>query len=283
MKKFYIQILFKIFGVSAASGLLYHNPYLYLISDDSNYLYVHHLDENKTSRVLLKNAAVTEIIPKAQKQDFEVLAETSSAYYIFGSGSKPNRELGFSVNKETQKIDTLHLSALYASMRSFAAIADEDFNIEGAVHHNNEWYFLNRGNGPGHRNVIFTVQGQNLTDDFNLFYNEIDLPALQGVPSGFSDAVVVKNTLFFLATAENVASTYQDGAIGGTLLGAIDLKKMKILFTEVVSTTQKFEGITFYQKTNDKNLHFLLCEDLDSTSTESTIYELQVELKSKLK
>ena len=87
--------------------------------------------------------------------------------------------------------------------------------------------FLNRGNGPKNANYIYVVQGKNLVDDFNIYYFEFDLPKIDDVPTGFSDATRINNTLFFIATSEGVTSTYDDGAIKGSIFGAIDLKKMK--------------------------------------------------------
>ena len=48
---------------------------------------------------------------------------------------------------------------------------------------------------------------------------------------------------------------------------------MTIDFTVKISETQKFEGLTLYNKTNDK-IEFLLCEDNDTEELKSIIYKL---------
>ena len=59
----------------------------------------------------------------------------------------------------------------------------------------------------------------------------------------------------------------------GSLIGRIDIKTMTIDFTVKISETQKFEGLTLYNKTNDK-IEFLLCEDNDTEELKSIIYKL---------
>lgn len=282
MKKFYLNILLKILGVSAASGLTYSDEIIHLVSDNSNYLYNYNIKEKTLSKDLLVADFPFKNVAKKDKADFESMLEGSDAVYVFGSGSEPNREKGYHFNKIDKKVMVLDLGTLYMSMRDFAEIKPQDFNIEGVAYNGTDWFFLNRGNGPNNKNVVITVQGANLTDDFNLFYNDFELPKINGIQTGFSDAVLIKNKLFFIATAENNKSTYHDGAIGGSLFGCIDLKKMKIEFTEVISTEHKFEGLTVYKR-NGKKVSFLLCEDTDTDTQESIIYQLDVELKKRIK
>ena len=121
-----------------------------------------------------------------------------------------------------------------------------------------------------------------MIDEYNMYFFEFDLPKINNVQSGFSDATVVNNTLYFIATAEDERSVYNDGVIKGSLFGAIDLK-MKLLFTEKISDTHKFEGITVIEQ-NKKNILFALCEDTDNNNNDQTvIYKLAVNLKSKTK
>nr|WP_297309646.1 hypothetical protein [uncultured Flavobacterium sp.] len=276
MKKFNLIKYLKIIGISAASALTYQKNIISLISDDSNVLYEYNISDDKLSKITLSEGEV-EQISKKEKLDFETLVDFDNATYIFGSGSKNNREKGIYINKEKNTVESLNLHYLFDSMKSFAELNNVDFNIEGAAYANNEWYFLNRGNGPSNKNLIFTVQGKNLTDDFNLFFNEFELPKINNVPTGFSDGLVIKNKLYFLATAENSNSTYADGKIEGTLFGCINLKKMKLEYTQQISSSNKFEGITLY-KLKGKKAVFLLCEDADNNSLESEIYKLEIKL-----
>ncbi|MGV3761956.1 DUF6929 family protein [Parapedobacter sp.] len=277
MSGFYLQALLKIIGISAASGISYSDGLIHLVSDNGNYLYEYPLATGLLSRHLLRDGIPTEQVAKAQKMDLEAILERDDAIYVFGSGSTPARELGFAISKADKRIDTLPLHDLYEAMRSVAGIGPDDFNIEGTAAHGADWLFLNRGNGPGGRNVLFTVHGINLTENFQLSYDEIDLPVIDGLSYGFSDATVAGDTLYFIATAEAGNSTYHDGEVGGTLFGAIDLLGRTTAFTRVISRSQKFEGIASYT-TASGMASFLLCEDNDDATDTATVYRLDVEL-----
>ncbi|SKB38303.1 hypothetical protein SAMN05660226_01055 [Parapedobacter luteus] len=276
MNGFYLQALLKIVGISAASGITFSDGLIRLVSDNSNYLYEYPLDTGQLTRYLLKDGEHTEQVAKAWKMDLEAIVERDDATYVFGSGSTPARELGFAVSKTDRRTDTLQLHALYDVMRSAAGIGPDDFNIEGVAVYGADWLFLNRGNGPGGRNVLFTVHGPSLTENPQVSYEEIDLPMMDGLPFGFSDATVAGDTLFFIATAEAGQSTYHDGEVGGSLFGAIDLGSRKLLYSRIISRTHKFEGIARYP-TETGSVAFLLCEDDDSTTDTTTIYRLDVD------
>jgi hypothetical protein len=78
-----------------------------------------------------------------------------------------------------------------------------------------------------------------------------------------------------LAAAEKSKSTYLDGEVTGTIIGRLSPETLEVEYTEKISDTHKFEGITLYQK-NSYSLEFLLCEDKDSEDMKSTIYKLTI-------
>ena len=82
-----------------------------------------------------------------------------------------------------------------------------------------------------------------------------------------------KIPFIFLATAEDSKSTYDDGAVLGSIIGSIDTRTMKIKLKQTITNEHKFEGLTLY-KNNEETLEFLLCEDKDSDVQESDIYKL---------
>ena len=273
MEKFQLEVLFHIIGIGAASGLVYKDHTLFLISDNSNYGYEYDLANQSLAKIVLQDRPVLEVIPKNQKPDFEAITSFGDSYYVFGSGSTENRIEMVQYNAKTKTSKTTDLSDLYLLMQRFSNIKPEEFNIEGVVFTGNIWYFLQRGNGKTGKNGLFTVQGKNLENDFTILYNEYQLPKIKGVQASFTDAVLVDNQLYFLATAEDTNSTYDDGEVLGSLVGSINLKTMKIDFTEKISATAKLEGISLYKK-NDKALEFLLCEDNDTDELQTTIYHL---------
>lgn len=276
MKQLTLELFLQFFGISAASGIVYNNDYLQIISDDANVLYTYDIKkENLSKNSLLSDLSLQENVAKTIKKDFEAITTDGEHYFLFGSGSTSNRKELIELDVKTKELIAKHdLEILYESMKSFAQIGDEDFNIEGVVVDGETWYFFNRGNGPTSANGIFTVTAKNLLEDFNIVYNPIELPKIEGHQTSFTDATLVDNKLFFLATAEKTSSTYHDGEIAGSIIGRINPKKMKLEKTRQISQTNKFEGLSLYKK-EGKNLAFLLCEDPDNPETKTTsIYKL---------
>jgi len=275
MKKFTLDVLIQIIGLGSASGLIFSNDSLLIIGDNSGYLYEYTISKADLQKhELVENA--TENIAKSEKADLEAMSVSGNDLYIFGSGSGRQRNVAIEVDLKTKDtIAKTDLKHLYSSMRELANIRRKEFNIEGAFYNGDYLYLFNRGNGAANRNVIFTVNRKNLIKDFTIQYKDIQLPQINGFRSGFSDAILVDNKIYFIATGENPAST--DARILGTLVGRIDLATMTIDFTEKISDNQKFEGITLYSKGNDK-IEFLLCEDNDTEELKSNIYKLTLSL-----
>jgi len=278
MEKFTLELLFHIIGIGSASGLFYKDNTLLLIGDNSGFLYEYHMDSKALAQhPLIENPATN--IPKNEKPDFESITHFQDTLYIFGSGStsKRNTMIEFDLNQK-KKIKSSNLVDLYAVMQSFGGIKPEDFNLEGAVYDGNNWYLFNRGNGSSNKNTLFTLHAKKLSDEFSLLSNDYKLPKIKGVRSTFTDAVLVNDKIYFLATVEDTQSTYDDGAILGSFIGRIDLETMKIDFTKKITSTHKFEGITVFSNTTNK-IEFLLCEDKDTDELKTGIYKLVLDLK----
>jgi len=84
---------------------------------------------------------------------------------------------------------------------------------------------------------------------------------------------LVEDKIYFLATAEDTTSTYDDGDILGSLIGRMDSETLEIEFTQKISDTHKFEGLTLY-KNSQTEIQFLICEDNDTHVLETNIYKL---------
>lgn len=273
MEKFTLEILFQIIGIGSASGLIYQDNSLFIIGDNSGYLYEYNIDNSDLKKhEIIANP--TENIAKNLKPDFESITHHNDTVYIFGSGStdQRNKMIEFDLKNKT-KIATNNLTDFYAVMQNFSGIKPEDFNLEGAIFDGENWYLFNRGNGKTHKNAIFTIHAKNLGEEFSLISVDYKLPKIKGVRSSFTDAILIDNKIYFLATAEDTKSTYADGEILGSFIGQIDLKTMKIDYTKKISTTNKFEGLTLYKKSNN-TIEFLLCEDNDTELLETKIYKL---------
>ncbi|OUL63176.1 hypothetical protein [Flavobacterium sp. AJR] len=273
MEKFTLEILFQIIGIGSASGLIYQDNSLYIIGDNSGYLYEYNIDNSDLKKhEIITNP--TENIAKNLKPDFESITHHNDTLYIFGSGStdQRNKMVEFDVKSKT-KITTNNLTDFYAVMQNFSGIKPEDFNLEGSIFDGENWYLFNRGNGKTNKNSIFTIHAKSLGDEFSLISVDYKLPKIKGVRSSFTDAILVDNKIYFLATAEDTESTYADGEILGSFIGQIDLKTMKIDYTKKITSTNKFEGLTLYKKSNNQ-IEFLLCEDNDTELLETKIYKL---------
>lgn len=268
-----LELLFKIIGLGSASGILYHDNTLLAIGDNSSYLYQYQIQSQQLERfALLENPSDT--IPKKLKPDFEAITKYQETIYVFGSGSTQNRNLLVQLDAKTKQVTaTQDISLLYASMQSFGNISAEEFNIEGAIFTGQDWFLFNRGNGKKSKNAIFTIGGNNLIDDFSILYNKIKLPKIKGVETSFTDAILVGETIYFLASSEDTDSTYNDGEILGSIIGTIDSRTMTLKSHKVISKTNKLEGIAFVEETNT-SISFLICEDNDTEILESNIYKI---------
>lgn len=275
MKKFKLDLFVKIIGISSASGLIYNNDILYIISDNSNYLYEYALNTSDLKKhILIENEVINENVPKKIKSDFEAITKFDDDIFVVGSGSTEKRQKMIQISEAKKTIlQNYDLTDLYLSMQYFSGISAEEFNIEGVIFTGEKWYFFQRGNGKNAKNGIFTVNSPYFTQGYTLFYNEYKLPKIKEVTTSFTDAILVDNTFYFLASAEDSQSTYLDGTVMGSSLGTINAKTMKLKKVVTITDQHKFEGITLY-KNSDKTIEFLLCEDQDNELMESQIFKL---------
>lgn len=275
MKKFKLDLFLKIIGISSASGLIYKNDNLFIISDNSNFLYEYSItNSNLQKHLLIENEAVNENVPKKTKTDFEAITHFGDDIFIVGSGSTMARNKMVQMSEMKKKVLQNHdLTDLYLSMQYFAGISAEELNIEGVIFTGEKWYFFQRGNGKNAKNGIFTIESPYFTQGYSMLYSSYDLPKINGVQSSFTDAILVDDYFYFLASAEDSKSTYLDGEISGSSIGKINIETMKLKKVTTITDKHKFEGLTLY-KNNPKTLEFLLCEDQDNEIMESQIFKL---------
>ncbi len=270
MEKLQLSVLFKIIGIGSASGLVYHENNLYIISDNSTFLYEYSIPTEKLNKIALVENAQDNIIKK-DKPDFEAIALKGTDLVILGSGSTENRNLIFNYAIPTGKIQKNNIGTIYQKIKHEFAIADDELNIEGLVMNQDHIYFFQRGNGIQGKNAVIFSKDTPQNQQFE--YVPIDLPKIKNVPATFTDAILVEDKIYFLASAEDTESTYLDGEVLGSIIGRMDAKTLEVEFTQQISNTNKFEGLTLY-KQSDNKIEFLLCEDTDSELLESNIYKL---------
>lgn len=269
MENFTLTQLLTIKGISAASGLLFTQNVLFIISDSSSYLYQYDIEKS----LLLKFPLVKEPAENIQKQDkldLESITQHGNQIILLGSGSTENRTTMFSLDLSTDALKTQDLKPLYQKLKTISELNDDQFNIEGAIYANETMVLFQRGNSKDSQNGIFLIPN-NQKD--NIRFIPIILPTLDGIETTFTDAILVNDIIYFLACAENTSSTYEDGEVLGSILGIMHAPTFEIIAVKLLSDHQKFEGITLYKNTEEE-IEFLLCEDNDTESNESIIYKL---------
>lgn len=269
MEKFTLTVFFTLSGLGAASGLVYQKNSLYIIADNASFLYQYKIKSKQlTQHKLIENAQNN--TPKKEKLDLEAITKKGDELHIFGSGSKKNRSQKFVFNTKTQIVQSIDQSELYKKIVKETSISSSELNLEGALYFNQNLIVFQRGNGEKSQNGVIKI-----TPKQKINYTPINLPKIKNVATTFTDAILVQDKIYFLASAEASNSTYNDGEVLGSIFGVLNAKTFQVEKTILVSTTQKFEGITFYKKTKH-SIQFLLCQDNDTNHLESVIYLLEV-------
>ena len=268
MKKFTLEVFQQIPNIGAASGLVYLQDSIFIISDSSSYLYEFNVTEKKLDKINLQGKS-QENIAKKLKPDFESITIKGNKLYVFGSGSTSNRNLRLSYHIKTKKIKVKNITNLYLQLKQKAHFSDIDLNIEGIIFYNKKSYFFQRGNGSKSTNGIFISD----KEKNEIHYFPIILPKIMNVEATFTDAIVIDEYIYFLAAVENTVSTYDDGEILGCFIGCLSISNLQIVFTQQISNKHKFEGLTLFKNTNEK-IELLLCEDNDTEILGTEIYKL---------
>lgn len=269
MENFKLTNLFSIKGIAAPSGLLYSQNVIFVISDSSNFLYQYDISKKLLLKFpLVKDAK--ENIEKALKPDLESITQHGNQLIMMGSGSTNQRNTMFTLDLKSDALQSQDLSVLYQKLKNVGSFSDDQLNIEGAIYINKTMLLFQRGNSKNSRNGIFIVPNHR---EESIRFVPILLPSLDDVETTFTDAILVDDTIYFLACAENTTSTYEDGEILGTILGIMKAATFEIIEVHLLSEHQKFEGITLYNET-ETEIAFLLCEDKDSDDLEAIIYKL---------
>lgn len=276
MNELKLEILYTIIGIGSASGLHLEGSDLFVVSDNASVIYQFDTENRQLQSHKLYDSDVSENILKKQKPDLECLAYADAHLYAFGSGSTENRHKVYRFSPDTKKTETLDLSRLYSKMQQASGIDVSNFNLEGAFFAYDNWYFFQRGNGSDGQNGFFRCS--DLSENATVKFTPVHLPKILENPCGFTDAVFKNGNCYFLAAAESSGSTYEDGDVGGSAIGKIDLKTGKVTGFFMLSGFLKFEGLTMIGETKEE-LAFLLCVDDDSDVLESKIYRLLLDKK----
>lgn len=281
--------------VPSASGIECVGEKLYLIGDDSRYLFV--LDKNYVleSRHLIwekrdsNEEALEGRIPKGVKHDFEAITWIGEDIFIFGSGSiARNRDniCQFSPKQLTSSIIDQG-ETFYNRLRN---LVNTELNIEGAAAIRNTLYLLNRNQNQvitiDLTQLGFGVKGKNpavFSDaaNFNITTHNIHLPVTDNIQAGLSGACILPGThkMVFTASLEDTPNWIDDGAIAGSYLGILNLETKSVeacmpILENDKPLLLKIESVAVKEKNRD-GFTIVMVADQDggeSVLLESTLY-----------
>ena len=233
--------------LSAASGLVHHEGFLYVVADDALELLRTDLRGLSPTPLALSPAARRHI-PKREKPDFEALMVTGSSLLALGSGSSDARRRAVAVEVRGWSRRTIELEALYAALE----VRLEELNIEGAVARGEDVFLAQRGNGARKENALVRLDRARfelelaagaLTAECLREVIPVSLGALGEVPLSFTDLCLgPSEELLFTAAAEDTSDPYEDGAVAGSIVGTLDAAGQAGEH-RVVAEEVKLEGI----------------------------------------
>ncbi|MBK6264681.1 hypothetical protein JKA74_06505 [Marivirga sp. S37H4] len=265
-------------GVPSASGMAISGMDIYLIGDDSPFLF--QLDDNfnivsKTTIFSIENLS-DEQIPKPLKPDFEAMEMVNEDEIIlFGSGSKsPERDYFVRVLLgKTLSIKKYQISAFYHYLKGIQEVHNNELNIEAVALVDQELLLFNRSG-----NLIFLFNYDNF---LRAIQNEIpfpkpqiikmDLPAIKGIEAGVSGATITNNSthLILSASVEDTDNAYDDGAILGSFIGIVDIASIddqNAWRWTLIGATNKFikvESVSVFNQISANEAELLLVTDSD--------------------
>lgn len=273
MDKIKLELFFKLVGLGATSGLVFDGNSLFLISDNSSFLYEYHFQSSKLEHIRLFENSQANLLKK-EKLDFESIVKHKNSLFLFGSGSTEKRMSAVEYNLKNKNINTIDLTPLFTQIKASTGIDSKNINIEGVVKYNKKWLFFQRGNGTEAQNGVIQFENT-FIHPTKIKFLPIVLPQFNNVNATFTDAILLKNKIYFLATAENSNSTYEDGTVLGSWIGILNADTLQLEFYTQISNQHKMEGITLY-KNSKAEIDFFLCEDNDTDVLEAAIYQLTI-------
>lgn len=274
-------------GIASASGIEATNEGIFVIGDNSPFLFGLNFQMEMEEKILLfpGSQKPDSLFEKLAKPDLEALTiadETGQLLYAFGSGSKsPERDILIEIDLlDTGKVKEYPLTEFYRELRTLAHLAPESLNIEAAVIFKDDLFLFNRG-----ENLIFTyslsafkkyLDGQGPIPKPQIF--KIILPKIKGIPAGFSGAAFNggNETIIFTATVEDTQNWIDDGEVLGSFLGVIPLKELKDQFRPgyvAIGTKErhlpiKVESVTVLPPYTKTKANLILVTDSDGGISE---------------
>jgi hypothetical protein len=228
--------------ISSASGVDYFNGNYYIVSDNNSYLFILDKSQRVVNKIKLYDAPLNPkgVISKSQKEDLESISidkySKTPTLMTLGSGSSPLRNNGYIINLRTKEKTKLDLSQLYQAMLKQGKFPPKTYlNIEGLAITQDHIYLANRGNS--YINLLYIFDKKELSNYLldtgrsipTMKILPLKLPAIGKHMSTISGLGYspVNNTLLFTSSIEVDSSSYDDGMILASFVGAVPISKLK--------------------------------------------------------
>ena len=231
--------------LSAASGLVHRDGFLYVVADDELALVRTDLLGGNSVRLPLSDAPASGHILKDKKSDFEALMSVGSSLMAIGSGSTAARRKAIALDGDVRR--TIDLGPLYSALDQRI----HELNIEGAVVRGDEVLLAQRGNGSRRENALVRLDrarfeqdlaSGTLTADCLREVVPVALDKLDGVPLSLTDLCLgPHDELIFTAAAEATENPYDDGVEKGSVIGVFDGAR------RVIVPGVKLEGVCWLE------------------------------------
>jgi hypothetical protein len=229
-------------NLPSASGVEIVGDMVYIIGDDSPYLYCfdsHNLGAGQRLSLFETAHFSSGRIPKDVKADLECLTALTTAtgetgLLACGSGATSARENGFWVplagaGGPAATVYPVALGALYSRLRGLLP-AGVTLNLEAVAATDSELLLFQRTVGSAATNFVFRLPlaaaVKHLLHQATLppvRAQHYQLPTVQGKPAGFSGATVFDNRLFITASVEDTTDAVLDGEVLGSFVGVLNL------------------------------------------------------------
>lgn len=279
-------------SIPSASGIVKVKDTLFVIGDNSVWLYELNEQFETVEKHLLMEGVTDSIVPKISKPDFEAMTTIgegdATELLIFGSGSKePERNTVVRIDmKHDNSVKTYDLKTLYGAIKTTSSITTATLNIEAATTVGDKLFLFNR-----ETNMVLEYSLDaflNYLDNNGVLPKlktyQLQLPLFQGLQVKVSGATAIPNTnqLLITASVEDAPNTYDDGDVLGSYVGMISLDQLTdgyqpkcVLLKEGDQPLHvKVESVEIIQLMNDRYFKIVLVTDSDGGASELILAEL---------
>jgi hypothetical protein len=239
--------------IPSASAIEMVDGVIYIVGDDSKYLYVLNHELRLINKVEMHEPGPTSgRIPKHIKYDLECITSFKINGYshllVMGSGSKsPQRENAFLIKLPTRYnkkflVWERNLSDFYQFISKWTG-ADGVINIEGVAQDEKHLFLLDRQTNQvliiSLEEFIEYIQQHSEAIPFPAF-KKYDIPLMDGVPLQFTGACVFDRKLFFTASAEDTDNPVDDGLVKGSVIGCLSIQEEAHRFDKTILLSNEF-------------------------------------------